>query len=308
MVMNSGEGNKTLEEHLIQQIRMSGYPLEIEISNILDKRKYVVFNTQYYFDEEAQKGRAIDIYALPLDPDPYNDKILPFRLRTELMIECKKSESYAWVFYTRPRLPMTSIYTRGQLTTWLPKRKQFSADSSEWFFESQCLKLHYDSFNRIAVAYDELKKAKSSTKKDSHRREIFEAINQLVKFVNYLNHKTETRISELPEGSPHRELIMILFPVIVFDGDMFEVVFNHKEPKLKKTNHILLSTHRHCPYCKESKSFTIDIVHRSYFEEFTDLLKTHFVKLNTIFLEKRDELLNRISIDRKIAENEEIQQ
>lgn len=300
----TSEENNTLEKHLIKQIKRSGYPLEIETSEILESRHFVVFNSEYYFDEEAQKGRDLDIYALPLDPDPMNEAILPFNLRLELAIECKKSDAYAWVFYTRPRLPMSSIYIEGQLTTTFPKRKKWSADSAEWFFETECLKLHYDRFDRIAIAYDELKKDKANEKAGSHRNEIFEATNQLVKFVNYLNHRTEKRVSEPPVDSPYRELIMILFPVIVFDGDLFEVFFKGKEPMLWKTKHILLSTHRYCPYCKESKSFTIDIVHRSYLEEFTDLLITYFTKLNSIFLEKHDDLLKKIGNDRAILEKE----
>lgn len=302
--MNPDETNKTLEDHLIQQVKKSGYPLEIEISNILESRHYVVFNSEYYFDEEIQQGRDIDVYALPLDPDPLNDEILPFRLRLELAIECKKSEPYAWVFYTRPRIPMNSIYMTGQLTTSFPKLGEFSGDSSGWLLESKCLKLHYDGFERIAVAYDELKKGKANEKAGSHRNEIFEATNQLTKFVNYLNHRTEKRISESPEERPKREMIMILFPIVVFDGDMFEVFFKGGEPMLWKTKHILLSTHRHCPYCKDSKSFTIDVVHRSYFEEFTDLLRIHFIKMNKIIFEKHDELLSKIDNDRQLLKLE----
>jgi hypothetical protein len=296
--MNPDERKRTLEDHLVQQVKKSGYPLEIEISNILDGKDYVVFNSEYYFDEEIQQGRDIDVYAVPLETDPLDEKISPFVLRLELAIECKKSEPYAWVFYTRPRLPVNFIYMEGQLTTTFPKRKRFSGDSSQWLLENECLKLHYDRFDRIAVAYDELKKDKANEKAGSHRNEIFEATNQLIKFVNYLNHRTEKNLSELPENRPKMEIIMILFPIIVFDGDMYEVFFKGGEPMLWKTKHILLSTHRHCPYCKESKSFTIDVVHRSYFEEFTDLLKTQFTNMNKIILEKHAELLSKIDKDR----------
>jgi hypothetical protein len=294
------EQKRTLEDHLIEQVKKSGYPLEIEISNILDSKHYVVFNSQYYFDAEEGKGRDIDVYALPLDPDPVNDKILPFSLRLELTIECKKSEPYAWVFYTRPRMSMNSIYMEGQLTTTFPKLKEFSGDSSEWLLKAECLKLHYDRFDRIAIAYDELKKGKADEKVGSHKNEIFEATNQLTKFVSYLNHSTEKRLSDLHDFK--REMIMILFPIIVFDGDMFEVFFKGGEPTLWKTKHLLLSTHRYCSYCKEFKSFTIDVVHRSYFEEFTELLRTHLIKMNEVILEKHDELLNKISNDRKTLE------
>jgi hypothetical protein len=305
------EKKRTLEDYLTEQINKTGYPLEIEISNLLENNRFVVFNTQYYFDEEIQQGREIDVYALPLNPDPIDDRLLPFRISLYLAIECKKSDTHAWVFYTRPRLPMSSIYMKGQYETTVPGLKSFSAESFEWDFEQKCLLLHYDKFERIAVAYDEIKKAKMpkmepSEVKEKGRREIFEAINQLVKFVSYELHETKARISNLPETVPKYEYIEIQFPVIAFDGDMYEVTFTSGEPKLEKTKHLLLSTHFRCPYCKEVKSFTIDVVHRSYFNEFLNLLVAHFNKLNENIVQNRTELVNRATQNReKIAKETE---
>lgn len=138
------EETRTLEEHLTEQIKKTGYPLEIETSNLLENKNFVVFNTQYYFDEEIQQGRDIDIYALPLRPDPVDDRLHPFSLSLFSAIECKKSETHAWVFYTRPRLPMSSINMKGQYETTVPELKEFSPDSFEWNFEQSVLTPHYD--------------------------------------------------------------------------------------------------------------------------------------------------------------------
>lgn len=301
--MEAKRGKDTLEDYLFEKLKKSGYPLEIETSNSLENEKFVVFNTQYYFDEEAQQGRDIDIYALPLEPDPLDDKLLPFVLTTDVSIECKKSETHAWVFYTRPRIPMSSIYMEGQIRVTVPRPKEFSADSFEWLLQQKCLTLHYDKIERIAIAYEEIKKTKLAKgtgkegKNGSSRREIFEAINQLVKFTCYEIHQTQTRITKLT-STYDREYITILFPVIVFDGDLFEVFFDSGEPKLQRKNHILLTTHYRCPYCREVESFTVDIVHRSYFGEFLKVLKTKFYKTRENILGKRDELLKKAKEDR----------
>lgn len=297
--MKPEERKDTLEDYLIEKVKKSGYPLEIEVSNALENERFVIFNTQYYYDEEAHQGRDIDIYALPLEPDPYDDKLLPFRLRTDVAIECKKSETHAWVFYTRPRIPMSSIYMGGQLRTTIPTLKEFSIESFNWFLEQKCLIFHYDGFERIAIAYEEIKKKKMSaeTGKGSSRREIFEAINQLVKFTCYENHQTSNRIAEMSEISS-REFITIFFPIVVFDGDMFEVFFEYGEPKLEKRNHILLATHYRCPYCREAESFTIDIVHHSYFSEFLRSMKTHFYKTRKTMVKNYDELLKKAKEDK----------
>jgi effector-binding domain-containing protein len=298
---------KPEEEHIIEKIKRTGYPLEIEASNSLENKRFVVFNTQYYFDEEIQQGRDIDIYALPLNPDPLDDSLLPFRTDYYLPIECKKSNTHSWVFYTRPRIPMNSIYMKGQYETTIPELKTFSSESFEWNFEQKILELlHYRKFERIAIAYDEIKKEKFQKGENTEkgRREIFEATNQLVKFVSYELHGTERRISNLPESLPKRENIIIHFPIIVFDGDMYEASFTSGELKLEETNHVLLSTHFRCPYCKEVRSFTIDVVHRSYFDEYLKLLITHLHILNESISGFRNELMDRAAANRKQIEEE----
>jgi len=297
--MKPEEKKKTLEEHLIKRIKKSGYPLEIEISNLLDK-DYVVFNTKYYFDEETKKGRDIDIYASPsyFDVDrklvDLEKKLLPFKLRTEIAVECKKSETHAWVFYTSQNVKLSGYHISGQVKTSVPKRRTFSTDSFEWILQ-KCLTFHYRKFERVAIAYDEIKKKKlekEKTKKDnSTRRELFEAINQLVKFTCYEIHQSFDRISKLPKPSMYKAVILIFFPTIVFDGDMFEVTFDSGEPKLERKNHIILGTTYRCPYCQEVESFMFDVVHRSYFSEFMKILRADYTEVRKSMLKKHDELV-----------------
>lgn len=267
--------------------------MEIEISNLLDKGRYAVFNTQYYFDEEEKQGRDIDIYAMPLECHPLEEKLAPFIVRTELAIECKKSETHAWIFYTRPRLPMSSIHMSGQYRTSVPEPEKFSTESFQWLLKRKFLDLLYDKFERIAVAYDEIKIKKTSS---SARKEIFEAVNQLVKFTCYEMHQIFRRISKT---SSQREFIIIFFPIVVFDGDMFEANFDSGEPILERKNHILLKTRYRCPHYEEVDSFTLDIVHRSYFSEFMKKLETYFYVLRELMLQNYDELVNRARETRK---------
>lgn len=295
------EKKKALEDHLIEKIEKSGYPLEIEISGLLDK-EYVVFNTQYYFDEKTKQGRAIDIHAMPFGSSRMKklDKaIAPFRLRTEIVAECKKSETHAWVFFTRPHIPVSGHHISGQYKTDVPEPRSFSVDSFSWLFQ-KCLTLHYYDFKRIAIAYDEIKtekmKKENITRKEkngSSRREIFTAVSQLVKFTCYELHQILSRISKLPKPPSDRELITIFFPTLVFNGDMFEVTLESGKPKVKRKNHILLATHFRCPHCQKVESFIIDVVHFSYFSEFMKILEADFYKIRKNVLEKHDKLIKK---------------
>lgn len=286
------EKKKTLDDHYLEEIKKSGYPLEIRISNLLDNRGYVVFNTHYYFDEEAKQGRDIDIYAMPKECHPKEDKLAPFNVRTELVIECKKSETHAWFFYTRPRIPMSSIYISGQYRTTVPQPETYSAQSFKSLFEYELLKLHYNNFERVAIAYDEIKKRKNKGESKG-RKEIFEAVNQLVKFTCYEIHQIFNRIEKFKKSNTYSEHLIFFFPIIVFDGDLFEVSFYSGEPRLNRRNHILLTTHYRCPYCQEVESFTLDIVNTSYFDDFLEIMAKSHWEIRETILKNHAELVKR---------------
>jgi hypothetical protein len=85
-------------EYLRSIIRNTGYPLEIQISALLDKRWDVVLNTDSYYDREEEKLRDIDIVT----SRTHFYQGTNVTLQTGIVIECKKTEKYAWVFFTRP--------------------------------------------------------------------------------------------------------------------------------------------------------------------------------------------------------------
>ena len=86
-------------DYLKKEIKKTGYPLEIEISSILDKVWQTVINTDTYYDRDEGKLRDIDIHAF----DTFaSRKVFPIALKTGLVIECKKDDDFAWVFFSRP--------------------------------------------------------------------------------------------------------------------------------------------------------------------------------------------------------------
>lgn len=285
------EKSRTLEDYLIEKVKESGYPLEIEISTLLDK-EYVVFNTQYYFDEEIKQGRDIDIYAIPyanLDfftDDELVEKTAPFLLRNEIAVECKKSKTYAWVFFTRPLVPVTFLHISGQ---YLDKFSQTDTPSlvESLFFDK--LVLHYDEFKEAAIAYDEIKKKKAKKEgKAKSKREIFKGVNQLVKFICY-----EKGSPAEPNVFKKDFRIWIFFPIIVFDGDMYRVNLELGEPKLEKKKHILVKTSYRSPYTKKVETFLVDVIHHSYFPEFMKKLNLDFLRIRNVILQHHDELVKK---------------
>lgn len=291
---------KTLENHIISQIKKSGYPLEIEISNLLDN-DYAVMNTSFYFDEDLKQGRDIDIFANQIFFNineqlmQLNAKILPFKVRTDLVIECKKSETHAWVFFMRKNVKTNGYHISGQFITTLEESKTVLPDSLEWKLR-ECMDFHYSDFDKIAVAYDEIKiQSLCGTKKDEHsRRELFEGINQIVKFTRYELYQIVKRISRLPTTIPKYAVVTFFFPIIVFDGKMFEVTFETKEPKIKRTEHMVLQTQYQCPYSKKMKTFMIDIVNPSYFDSLLRTIREESIKLRKNMFDCHSDLTAKI--------------
>ena len=286
------EKKRTLEDHLIEKIKESGYPLEIEVSNILDP-DYIVFNTSHYFDADAQQDRDIDIYAIPdentrvFTDEELEKKMNPFFLRTEVAIECKKSTTHCWIFFTRPFLKPSNLHTSGQ---YLDKFFQTPVASRvegllfDKLFDGKNMRLHYDHFDDVAIACDEIKKQG----KPKSRKDIFEGLNQLVKFVCY-----ERGEPEKPDITRPDFQILMFFPIIVFDGDMYKVKLESGEPKMEKTTHILIRKNYRSPYTKQVETFLIDIVHRSHLSEFLKLLDSDFRNMRKAILENHDEFVKK---------------
>jgi len=290
--MEKESKKRTLEDYLMERIKESGYPLEIEVSNILDP-DYIVFNTSYYFDEEFQQDRDVDIYAIPTEnTEVFTDeelakKMAPFFLGTEVAIECKKSTTHCWVFFTRPFLKPSNLHISGQYLDKFSNTPVASGVEALLFDRLYCsenVRLHYDQFEEASIAYDEIKKQGRS----KSRNDIFEGLNQLVKFVCY-----ERGPPQKPDISEADFQIMMYFPLIVFDGDMYKVKLESEEPKLEKATHILIRKDYRSPYTKRPERFLIDIVHRSYLLEFLKQLDSDFRNMRKVILENHDEFVKR---------------
>jgi hypothetical protein len=257
---------KALEEHIKSHIKSSGYPLEIQISNIVDKdSSFAINNTVYFFDEELHTGRSIDMSLMSMDT--LTTELNPLFLRVDVPIECKKSESHAWVFYERERLATNAIYVDGQIHSTV---QELSSETSFSYLFSEKLKLHYSRFTSQAVAYDEIKIQGNSDKKL-----VFEATNQLIKYVCYETHTTLKRIYDFARQKNDENCILLMFPAIVFDGLLYKASFDSGQLEIKETPHVLLHTQYRCPYCNKVESYTIDVIHSSYFPEYLNLIKAN---------------------------------
>lgn len=272
-------------DYLRKEIMNTGYPLEIEISCMLDKLWKNVENTDTYVDTDGRTLRDIDIHAW----ETYQPKkTFPLFLHTEFVIECKKSKDFAWIFFTRPFEPeiddVAGQYA-DELQAVIKNTENYKV--LNMIFDPSVL--HYASFERKAVAFDAfaLDAKKSSYKKK--KKEIFEAQNQLKKFIGcFINQIINVPIQIVGYH------IQIFFPCIVFDGLMYEAIVDDDELKLEEANHLVLKTLRRSPYSVFEKGLLIDVVSKNYFNDYQKIIRKDISTLKKIFRRKATRIVREI--------------
>ncbi len=76
----------------------------MEIASILKQAGWEVVPSAPYWDEDEEKWREIDIKAYKsIENTPEGESVKPYSLSIALIIECKKTDEFAWVFFPWPR-------------------------------------------------------------------------------------------------------------------------------------------------------------------------------------------------------------
>jgi len=89
-----------------QAIEKSGFPFEMEIASLLKEDGWDVLPSAPYWDEDEEKWREIDIKAYKTsDQTADGESMKPYSLCVALIIECKKTDEFAWVFFPWVREP-----------------------------------------------------------------------------------------------------------------------------------------------------------------------------------------------------------
>ena len=98
--------NKNPSESQLEEIlRRTGFPTELEVALTLERMKWFVTNSAYFFDIDKRKDREVDILAFREPPDPRSYASESFGFYPSLICECKKSTKYDWVFFSRTSRP-----------------------------------------------------------------------------------------------------------------------------------------------------------------------------------------------------------
>ena len=102
--MPEGKSEEEIRKFVEGELRKSGFPLETDLSSFLEERAWSVASSAFYVDHDSGKEGEIDLVASKtLTSDAHGKTFDPYELRLTLVIECKTSDEYHWVFFPRPR-------------------------------------------------------------------------------------------------------------------------------------------------------------------------------------------------------------
>jgi len=162
-----------------------------------DYDQFVWYN-EYFFDHDLNVARSVDIFV-PSFPRKHRKDSEKFKkLESQIVIECKKSSDTAWVFF-EVEGPILPEFT-GQFIDFMQiLKKKYYGECLLWKINNK-IRLHYAlQESQIAKAAQNFQVVKIGdtnlddvTGKASKRKDtIFEAVNQVIKFISYRMQRSE---------------------------------------------------------------------------------------------------------------------
>lgn len=267
------------ERKILDDIKKSGYPLEIDVTHWLIENGWSVFPQYTYLDAETKKIRTIDALVIYLPGGSY------FESFPRLIVECKTSNK-PWVFYTRPSLaldvaqfgkkgfdfltwttiPLTMISLFQQYVDWKPPKIPHVAN---WPKAIKELMGHLHFFQDLPRAHSCYVAFQS--KEDDAPSSFQRAVYQIRGATHYLS-----------EESPKWPLLA----TIVLRGKLFEYCRDGSNLRIKPVDHILYSTYE----LIEEREFyqypaptIIDVVKDDYFTNYLAVLKKDYEALGRAY-------------------------
>jgi hypothetical protein len=248
--------NPELIMNVRDAILKSGFPLEIEVLNICSTKNIGrIPSVRYVYDGQEHE---IDLIVQIEQMIHRFSKGENFQYTKSIMIiECKKSDDKPWVFFCSPDYQEEPWAGN---VTYLSDFNLYFSKAHRHSLLGQIFKNlkrnHYnDTSIPLSTGYHEPFKSHDA------KSEIYRAVESVLTFLSYAceNESSKLTIS----GSE----TTFYFPVIVFDGILFEAMVTPEGLDLHERQHILYRARR------EDSSLMVDVVTKSYFPKFLDMVE-----------------------------------
>jgi len=271
-----------IKDKITKAVNTSGFPLELFVANIAKKNNEIPWHNQFYLDQDSDKPRSIDIVVTAFNRS-YEIKDNAF-FGVDLAIECKKSSEAAWVFFETDEIVLDEYL--GQFIGYNQYAiGNYEIENTFWKFGKR-FPLHYEkntegfthlatNFQTIRIGENNLDDSRVPKGKDT----IFEAVNQVIKYISYKISKAEKNIVPRFYEKGIYPLFNLTYPIIVYDGPMYNGFLKNDKIELEERDNIVLQYYFKPAYAERERTFLIDVVKKEYFETLLHTLKDENKKM-----------------------------
>ncbi len=249
---------KERQEKLKQFILTSGFPLQLRVASIIKNSGYDAINSPLFFDNDEKITREIDVESCLYPQHPLPEEIR-WSLNPFIIIECKKSEKYNWVFYDSSQVNFE--FSVGNYMDFLMVNGTDGESLLEQLPFRDTLIRHCIDAKYVSGAYQQVRV-------DGHevgKNEILDAVSKVIKYMNYQFERLK------PFYSGIRDDIIFYYPTIVFEGNLYFASFK-KTLNIRPVDHIVYETRYPSGLSGDLVPLYIDVVRHDAFKRFLNVI------------------------------------
>jgi hypothetical protein len=259
-------------EDMKTALSKSGYLIESRLIKHLSSKNYGLYPNETYPDSKTGKSREIDVYASSETTwkTLHRNERFNIEISHSLVIECMNNPTPVIVFKDMNNKPFTIYekfkYNKIELNT-LEDPDGFDFDFNGFYTRNK--EFHYNQLKRNTqyCSFSQKKSGKTQEWMASHEEKLHETFNKLFDFVNHHFERKRERFHYEPK---RKVTFNFIFPVIVFQGEIYEASENAEDVQIEKIEHAIFEFNR---YENESSSLLVDIVTEKYFSKYLSLLE-----------------------------------
>jgi hypothetical protein len=213
-----------------------------------------------FFDYDEKKTREIDIESCLYPQDkPYSPR---WSLNPFIVIECKKSEKYNWIFYDSD--PVNAELSVGNYIDFLRVKGGDRKSLLEQLPFRHTLIDHCINAQYVSGAYQQIR----IDGNECGKNEILDAVSKVIKYMNYQFERLKPFFGDQYDV---RDDILFYYPTIVFEGNLYFASFDGKL-NLEPVDHIVFETRYLSTLTGNLVPLYIDVVRHDAFEEFLKVI------------------------------------
>ncbi len=242
--------NKDLKEKLKKDILSTGFPFEMEVSQVLRSSGWRVKNSPYYIDKDENKGREIDIIStIHKVYEIYKETSM--EICFSLIMEIKKSEDKPWVFFTSD--------VTGPVEQLLHKDYETSGFVTQSHVINRLLRKNTQKVNsRIGRNFYQ------GFTKNGGRDDIYKALSGTLKATYHALENCSAKNNNSGDRYLH-----FFEPVVVIKGKIFEVYIDKEgSMKLEEVKYIQTDFNYMSPNYMSQTGNVVHIITNEYLPEF----------------------------------------